>query len=79
MIDWVRAEFLVEPFSEGQPGPHVAAAVAAFTERGLPVDIGAFGNAVTGPRGEIIAALGDAMTAALEAGASRFTLNLGTP
>jgi hypothetical protein len=37
-------EFTVEPFVEGNPGPHVRAAVAAVEALGAPVDFGPFGS-----------------------------------
>ena len=32
-------EFTIEPFVEGQPGPHVTTAVAAVQELGVAVDL----------------------------------------
>jgi len=40
----VVVEFTVEPFIEGQPGPHVTNAVAAVEGHGLTVDFGPFGS-----------------------------------
>jgi len=40
-------EFTVEPFVEGQPGPHVTQAVAAVERHGLKVDFGPFGSSFT--------------------------------
>ena len=37
------AEFTIEPFVEGDPGPHVSAAVAVAEAAGLAVDVGPFG------------------------------------
>jgi hypothetical protein len=37
-------EFIVEPFVDGQPGPHVRAAVEAATAAGADVDFGPFGS-----------------------------------
>ena len=37
-------EFTVEPFVEGRPGPHVAAAIQAATDAGAAVDVGPFGS-----------------------------------
>ncbi|NBU07135.1 MAG: hypothetical protein EBT38_05575 [Acidimicrobiia bacterium] len=37
-------EFTVEPFVEGQPGPHVKQAVAAVERHGVKVDFGPFGS-----------------------------------
>ena len=41
-MDVVHIEFFVEPFSEGAPGPHVEAAVAAFADLGLETEVGPF-------------------------------------
>lgn len=40
----VLVEFTVEPFVEGQPGPHVTQAVAAVESHGVKVDFGPFGS-----------------------------------
>lgn len=40
----LRVEFTVEPFVEGQPGPHVTAAVDAVRSLGPDVDFGPFGT-----------------------------------
>lgn len=37
-------EFTIEPFVEGQPGPHVTAAIEAALEHGVEVEIGPFGS-----------------------------------
>ena len=40
-----RVEFTIEPFVEGQPGPHVTEPAAALREMGLEVEVGPFGSA----------------------------------
>ncbi|HET6950328.1 MAG TPA: hypothetical protein VFI47_08135 [Acidimicrobiales bacterium] len=40
-------EFTIEPFVEGEPGPHVRAAVDAARASGLAVDFGPFGTTVS--------------------------------
>jgi uncharacterized protein YqgV (UPF0045/DUF77 family) len=40
----LEVEFTVEPFVEGQPGPHVTAAVDAATAAGAEVEFGPFGS-----------------------------------
>ncbi len=72
----VTAEFLVEPFSEGKPGPHVQAAVDALTAAGLSVDVGPFGNTTSGEVSQVLAAIGAALAAALDEGATRVSLNV---
>lgn len=37
-------EFTIEPFVEGQPGPHVRAAVEAVEALGIAVEFGPFGS-----------------------------------
>lgn len=39
-------EFTIEPFHEGNPGPHVRAAVEAVEALGLVVEFGPFGSSV---------------------------------
>ena len=39
-----QLEFTIEPFVEGNPGPHVVAAVAAVEELGVTVEFGPFGS-----------------------------------
>lgn len=72
----VAAEFLVEPFSEGQPGPHVQAAVRAVELAGLTVDVGPFGNTTSGESSTVLTAVGAALAAALDQGATRVSLSI---
>jgi uncharacterized protein YqgV (UPF0045/DUF77 family) len=72
----VAAEFLVEPFVEGQPGEHVLSAVSRLEAGGLAVEMGPFGNTTEGDRDRVIDALRDAMVDALENGASRISLSV---
>ena len=72
----VRLEFTVEPFTEGNPGPHVTAAVEAVANRGLAVDMGPFStsadaDADTAP--DIVARL---LRAAFDEGATRVSLQV---
>ncbi|MDF2731913.1 MAG: hypothetical protein K0S92_543 [Desertimonas sp.] len=53
-------EFTVEPFVEGNPGPHVRAAVAAVESLGAAVEFGPFGTTCQAPTAampEIVAAV----------------------
>ena len=43
-----RLEILVEPFRENDPGPHVAAALAAVRAADLEYDMGPFSTTVDG-------------------------------
>jgi hypothetical protein len=45
----LQFEFTIEPFVEGNPGPHVTAAVAAVEAFGVEVDLGPFGSACVVP------------------------------
>lgn len=59
----MRLEFIVEPFVDGRPGPHVTAAVAAVEALGCVVEFGPFGSSVAVPLdrlGTVAAALLDA-------------------
>jgi uncharacterized protein YqgV (UPF0045/DUF77 family) len=40
----MRVEFTIEPFVEGQPGPHVNEPIAAVRAMGVDVEIGPFGT-----------------------------------
>ena len=69
-----RAEFTVEPFEEGNPGPHVQAAIDALSPHGP--DIGPFGTAIEGPIDNVFHAAVDCVRAAMDAGASRVSVNM---
>ena len=71
-----RAEFMIEPFIEGSLGPPVLAAIDAVTELGFEPQVGAFGTTITGEPDTIIAALSDMLNAAMEAGATRVTVQV---
>ncbi|HUO45600.1 MAG TPA: helix-turn-helix domain-containing protein [Acidimicrobiia bacterium] len=71
-----RLEFFVEPFTEGRPGPHVAAAIDAIQAQGLQVEVGPFNSLVEGDPGALIAAAEVMLRGALLAGAGRITLQL---
>jgi uncharacterized protein YqgV (UPF0045/DUF77 family) len=67
----VRAEFTVEPFVAGRPGPHVTAAIDAAGTTGLAVDVGPFGSSLEGDADAVLAAVARVNAAALDAGAAR--------
>ncbi len=71
-----RLEFLVEPFSEGRPGPHVLGALESLRSRGIEVNQGPFGNTVAGDRQTVTAAMLTLIESAFERGASRLLMNL---
>lgn len=72
----IAAEFLVAPFVEGKPGPHVTAAVDAFDRRGLVVDIGPFASSVVGDLDAMADAIADMVRAAMAGGATSIQLRV---
>jgi uncharacterized protein YqgV (UPF0045/DUF77 family) len=72
----LRVEFTVEPFVEGDPGAHVLAAVDAAREHGLDVDFGPFGSSLIGDDEAVLAAVGDVVSAAIGAGATRVSVQV---
>jgi uncharacterized protein YqgV (UPF0045/DUF77 family) len=72
----LRLEYTVEPFVEGAPGPHVRAALDAAAESGLEVDFGPFGTTVAGADAAVLAAADRIVRAAIDAGASRVSLQV---
>ena len=69
-----HAEFTVEPFEEGNPGPHVEAAINALGPN--EADIGPFGTAVEGPLDQVLSVAASGIRAAMEAGATRVSVNM---
>ncbi len=69
-----RAEFTVEPFEEGNPGPHVQAAIDALAPH--QPDIGPFGTAIEGSLEDVFGAAAKCITAAMSAGATRVSVNM---
>ncbi len=70
-------EFLVEPFQEGNPGPHVKAAVAAFTDLGLDVELGPFSSSAQGDIDAIADAVSGMIRSSMRSGASSIRIQLG--
>lgn len=64
----VSCQFSVYPLGVADLGAGVDAALAAVRRRGLEVEAGAMSSTVTGPSGEVFAALGDAFEAAAGGG-----------
>jgi uncharacterized protein YqgV (UPF0045/DUF77 family) len=75
----LRIEFTVEPFKDGEPGPHVRAAVDAAHAVGLAVDFGPFGSSVEGDDDRVLEAADAVVRAAIGAGASRVSLQITRP
>ncbi len=72
----IAAEFLVEPFVEGTPGPHVTAAVDAFDDHDLAVELGPFASFATGRLDEMADAIADMIRAAMSNGATSVQLRV---
>ena len=66
----------VEPFIDGQLGPHVLAAIGALRAAGLQPDVGPFGTTVEAPLQRIAPALGSLISAAFEEQASSITVSV---
>ncbi len=64
-----RAEVLVEPFRENDPGPHVLAAFEVLESAGLAPDMGPFATESTGDLELTIDAIAGLLRAAFDAGA----------
>lgn len=71
-----RAEFIIEPFAEGNPGPHVIAAIGAAEAAGLAPDVGPFGTSIEGDSDAVLGALHKIVGEALAAGANRVSVQL---
>jgi len=72
----LHAEFTVEPFVDGSPGPHVQAAVDAAVAAGLTVQFGPFGTSMSGDDATVLTAIDAVLRAAMDAGATRVSLQL---
>ena len=70
------AEFLVEPFEEGHPGPHVIAAVEAVRKLGFEPVVGPFGTTIEGEAHLVMEAVKNLLDAATDAGASRVSVQV---
>ena len=71
-----RAEFLIEPFTEGWLGPPVIAGIEAVRASGLEPDIGAFGTTIDGTGDAIADAVSALVSEALSAGATRVSIHV---
>ena len=76
MGDRIRLEVTIEPFVEGDPGPHVLAAHEAAAGSGLSVEVGPFGSAIEGPTADVLAVVQQLVERPLDHGASRLTLQV---
>ncbi|NKQ56444.1 DNA-binding protein [Amycolatopsis sp. K13G38] len=75
----LKAEFTTEPFrGEGEPPAHAVRAREAAAKAGLTVEFGPFGTTAAGDADALLDALPGIARAALDNGATRFTLQLST-
>ena len=74
----LHAEFTVEPFHAGEPGPHVTAAFDAATAAGLDVEIGPFGTAIEGTDEVVVETVATILRASLAHGATRVSVQVET-
>jgi uncharacterized protein YqgV (UPF0045/DUF77 family) len=72
----LSVEFTVEPFVEGDPGPHVGAAIDAVRATGVDVEVGPFGTTATGESEAVLEAVAELCRKATAAGAERISLQL---
>ncbi len=70
-------EFLVEPFVEGAPGPHVTAAVDAFADASIDVDMGPFSTSASGPADDVAEAVAAMIRASMRTGATSIRIQVG--
>ncbi|MDE0230853.1 MAG: helix-turn-helix domain-containing protein [bacterium] len=71
-----RLEYLVEPFEEGNPGPHVLGTLDILQRHGLEMTMGPFGNTVDGDYETLTSVLPTVLRSAFEKGASRISITL---
>lgn len=71
-----RAEFFIEPFTEGSLGPPVVAGIDAVRSTGMVPEVGAFGTTIEGEAESIAEAVSALVSAALGAGASRVSFQV---
>lgn len=72
----IAAEFTIEPFVDGSPGPHVRAAIDVAESAGLTVEVGPFGTALSGESGTVLDTVDAVVRAAIANGATRVSLQL---
>ena len=72
----VEIEFTVEPFTAGDPGPHVRAAIAAAQDAGFEPAVGPFGTSFRAESHRGAEVVGDVVTAAMAAGAERVSVTV---
>ena len=68
-------EFTIEPFTEGNPGPHVRAAVAAVEGLGVTVEFGPFGSSCLVSQAQVALVSGVVVAEAFAHGATHVSLH----
>ena len=71
-----RVEFTIEPFLEGQPGPHVTAAIDAASALGHEVEVGPFGSGCVVRSAEIADVVAAVVGAAVANGADHVNIDI---
>lgn len=74
--DVLLMEFTIEPFHEGNPGPHVLAAVAAAEALGVTIEFGPFGSSCVVPAVQVAAVSGAIVAEAFAHGATHVSLHV---
>ncbi len=69
-------EFTIEPFHEGNPGPHVTAAVGAVEALGIAVEFGPFGSSCTVSQAQLTEVSGVIVGEAFANGATHVSLHV---
>jgi len=72
----LRVEFTIEPFVEGQPGPHVTAALDAVRALGPDVDFGPFGTSFQASTEVAAASMSALVSAAYAHGATHVSIHV---
>ena len=73
------AEFIVEPFVLGSPGPHVISALEAARAVGASLEFGPFGTLVRADTdAKVLDAVDAAIRAAMAGGATRVSVQIAT-
>ena len=75
--DSVAIEFLVEPFVEGEPGPHVLAGIDAFAQADIDVDLGPFSNSAAASIDDVADAVAEMIRASMREGATSIRIRVG--
>lgn len=70
-------EFLVEPFVEGSPGPHVDAAVEAFANASIEVNMGPFSTSASAPIDDVASAVAEMIRSSMSKGATSIRIQVG--